>query len=206
MVAEVIELKVLDPDILLYGIPSRESLGAAGYDLRACIKESIIVPSETTVKFPTGIAIYIKDIHTAALVFPRSGLAHKFSITLQNAVGLIDSDYQGEIQVLLRNEGSEPYKVNPGDRIAQLVFTPVFHPMVSIVQSFVSSDRGAGGFGSTGYSSDTRTADPELRPEGFATPGQLLGNELPIETGLELETVIKYEPTGFESLEAEYGE
>jgi dUTP pyrophosphatase len=201
---EPIQLKVLDPEVLLYGIPSRESLGAAGYDLRA--SHEVIIEPNTASVIGTGIAIYIQDKNIAACLFPRSGLAAKHSLTLQNAVGLIDSDYQGELKVLLRNEGSKPYTVQVGDRIAQLVFVPVIHPMISVVSSFILSGRGSGGFGSTGIQSPSLSASPLLRPEGQITPTQLLGNPLPLEVGAEIETVVKYEPTGLELLEAEYGE
>ena len=208
----VVEFKVLDPDILLYGIPSTESLGAAGYDLRANIKTPILIQTQTTTKIPTGIAVSIKDRSSAAFIFARSGLAANFSITLQNGVGVIDSDYQGELQVLLRNEGTDSYKVNPGDRIAQLVFMKVDHPMVAVVQNFTDdSIRGEGGFGSTGV--ETRSlADLSIEPSkhtvlsGRELPTQALGNDWPILRGDMLDTTTYYEPTGQALLESEYGE
>ena len=208
----VVEFKVLDPDILLYGIPSTESLGAAGYDLRANVKSPVIIQPSTTVKLPTGIAVSIKDRFSAAFIFARSGLSAKFGITLQNGVGVIDSDYQGELQVLLRNEGSDPYKVNPGDRIAQLVFMKVDHPMVAVVQNFTDdSIRGGGGFGSTGVETRLLTdlsSEPSKQPAlaGRELPTQSLGNDWPILRGDMLDTTTYYEPTGQALLESEYGE
>jgi dUTP pyrophosphatase len=208
----VVEFKVLDPDILLYGIPSTESLGAAGYDLRANIKNPILIQPQTTVKLPTGIAISTKDRFSAAFIFARSGLAAKFSITLQNGVGVIDSDYQGELQVLLRNEGTDSCKVNPGDRIAQLVFMKVEHPMVAIVQDFTAlSIRGEDGFGSTGVETRSLTdlsSEPSKHTilSGRELPTQSLGNDDPITVGSSLDTTTHYEPTGQALLESEYGE
>ena len=205
----MIQLKVTNPDILLYGIPTTETAGAAGYDLRACIEEPITILSDTMVKVPTGMAIYIEDRGVAGMIMPRSGLAANFNLTLQNSVGLIDSDYQGELQVLLRNEGREPYKVNPGDRIAQLVFVPVIHPMVSVVSSFEPTDRGSGGFGSTGYASRdlaTATQYEPPSPTGRELPTQNLGNDSPIHLGEVISVAELYPPTGQELFEAEYGD
>lgn len=203
---EPIQIKVSDT-IILYGLPARGTDGAAGYDLRADIQEPISVAPGTTTMVPTGISVFIKDRNVAAYVFPRSGLAYKHSVTLQNAVGLIDSDYQGEIKVLLRNEGTEPFEVNPGDRIAQMVFAPVYHPMMAVVQEFVTTTRGTGGFGSTGVASRTLAEGeaPDSAP-GKHIPAQLLGNDEPLTPGEEFEVVQRYEPTGFELLEAAYGE
>ncbi len=204
-----IELKILNPTILLYGIPTRETLGSAGYDLRACTEEPITLLPDTAIKIPTGIAIHLNTREMAILLFPRSGLAANYSLTLQNAVGLVDSDYQGELQVLLRNEGTSPYKVNPGDRIAQLVFIPVFHPMIAVVQEFTNhSDRGFKGFGSTGVVSRPLTEATPHMPSGSGKvlPSQKLGNSSPIEVGEVLPDIVEYEPTGQELLEAEYGD
>ena len=205
----MIQLKVTNPGILLYGIPTTETAGSAGYDLRACIEDPITIPPDTMFKVPTGVAIYIENRAVAGMIMARSGLAANFSLTLQNSVGLIDSDYQGEIQVLLRNEGREPYKINPGDRIAQLVFVPVIHPMVSVVSSFEPTDRGSGGFGSTGYASRDLATGSQYEPsspEGRQLPTQNLGNDSPIHSGNVTSVTELYTPTGLELLEAEYGE
>jgi len=209
----VIEIKVINPAILEFGLPSTETSGAAGYDLRAAIDHSIIIPSGETASVPTGIALFINDRSVAGLIMPRSGLAANFSVTLQNAVGLLDSDYQGEVKVLLRNEGFDAYKVNPGDRVAQLVFIPVIHPIVSVITHFTNkTDRGGGGFGSTGISSRSLSAiDPNTvteldNPEGRAFPTQKEGNDLPITLGIDAPAVPMYVPTGQELLEAVYGE
>ena len=203
----VVQLKVINTAILEYGIPTTESLGAAGYDLRACISAPVVVPVEDTIAVPTGIAIHIQDRNLAAFIFPRSGLAAKHHLTLQNSVGVIDSDYQGELVVLLRNESQIPYTVRPGDRIAQLVYMPVVHPMVSIVSSFHDETiRGTGGFGSTGVQSPSLHTEPTLGYEGRDTPTQSLGNDLPITPGTIEDVVVNYEPTGQELLEAEFGD
>jgi dUTP pyrophosphatase len=206
----VVEIKVMDPQVLMHGIPSTESLGAAGYDLRANLKEPIIIQPQTTVKIPTGVAIGIKDRSCAAFIFARSGLAANFSITLQNGVGVIDSDYQGELQVLLRNEGFDPYRVNPSDRIAQLVFMKVEHPMIAIVQQFTTSSvRGEAGFGSTGVESrriDDLSNETQPPMSGRELPTQALGNDEPTTPGAPLDNTTYYEPTGQALLESEYGE
>lgn len=205
----MIELKVVNPEILLYGIPTTETLGAAGYDLRACIEVPITILPDTTVKIPTGIAIHIKNRDLAGMIMPRSGLAANFSLTLQNAVGLIDSDYQGELQVLLRNEGRDIYRVMPGDRIAQLVFVPIKHPMVAVVQEFTPTTRGSGGFGSTGISSRNLSASAsheEPSDPGREFPTQSLGNDELTFPGTIMPNVLLYEPTGQELLEVEYGD
>ena len=203
----VVQLKVITPSILEYGLPTTETLGAAGYDLRASLDSPVIIQPDSIAKIPTGVAIYIEDRHIAAFIYPRSGLAAKFNLTLQNSVGVIDSDYQGELQVLLRNEGPLPYKVNPGDRIAQLVFMPVVHPMVSIVADFTSnSARGDLGFGSTGVASPSLHTDYDITVYPVHNPANAIGNDLPIVPGVEEILDIKYEPTGQELLEAEYGD
>lgn len=206
----MIELKVINPDILLFGVPTTESAGAAGYDLRACIEDSVTLLPDTTLKIPTGVAVHIKDRYLSGMIMPRSGLAANFSLTLQNSVGLIDSDYQGELQVLLRNEGREPYKVNPGDRIAQLVFVPVVRPVLSVVNTFSSdSDRGSNGFGSTGYDSRILATATQYEPPsapGISVPTQSLGNDNPIYPGTITPIAELYVPTGQELLEAEFGE
>ena len=207
---EAVEVKIVNQAILEYGIPTQETAGAAGYDLRACIEEPILIPVDSSVKIPTGIAVHIKSKNYAGFVMPRSGLAAKFSITLQNAVGLIDSDFQGELQVLMRNEGREVYRVNPGDRIGQLVFVPVVTPIMLVVTEFsVSTDRGEKGFGSTGVASrslNTPLAEDVATAPGGEYPTQALGNSRPIEVGAIQPNTVTYEPTGQELLEAEYGD
>ncbi|MBS3935475.1 MAG: dUTP diphosphatase [Sulfuritalea sp.] len=130
--------------------PHYASPGAAGMDLRACTEMPMRLHKGETMLVPTGIAIYLADPGVAALILPRSGLGHKHGIVLGNLVGLIDSDYQGEIFVSLWNRGHEVFTLNPLDRIAQLVVVPVVQVGFNIVDQFVGSDRGAAGFGSTG--------------------------------------------------------
>ena len=130
--------------------PHYATPGAAGMDLRACIEAPMrVLPGETKL-IPAGIAIHIADPGMAAMILPRSGLGHKHGIVLGNLVGLIDSDYQGEIFVSLWNRGQEVFSLNPLDRIAQLVIVPVVQVAFNVVESFDASQRGEGGFGSTG--------------------------------------------------------
>ena len=147
-----IELKVLDPrlkgDSLL---PQYATPGAAGLDLRACIEAPIKIHPGETQLVPAGIAIHIADPGLAAMILPRSGLGHKHGIVLGNLVGLIDSDYQGEIFISTWNRGKDSYTLNPLDRLAQLIIVPVLQVGFNIVEEFAASDRGAGGFGSTGH-------------------------------------------------------
>ncbi|KTD61923.1 dUTP diphosphatase [Legionella spiritensis] len=148
---QAIQLKILDPrvgsDIEL---PSYATPGSAGLDLRVCIDEPMQIAPQETVLLPTGIAIYIADPDLAAVILPRSGLGHKHGIVLGNLVGLIDSDYQGELKISCWNRNQEHFTVHPGDRIAQLVFLPVTRAEFAIVDSFAESSRGEGGFGSSG--------------------------------------------------------
>lgn len=130
--------------------PSYASLGAAGLDLRANVAEDFVLQPGETKLVGTGYAIYLEDPGYAAMLLPRSGLGHKHGIVLGNLVGLIDSDYQGELKVSLWNRGSEPYSVQAGERIAQLVIVPVVQAEFSVVSDFKESDRGAGGFGHSG--------------------------------------------------------
>lgn len=132
--------------------PHYATPGAAGMDLRACIEAPLRLHPGETMLVPAGIAIHLADPGMAALILPRSGLGHKHGIVLGNLVGLIDSDYQGEIFVSLWNRGHEVFSLNPLDRIAQLVVVPVLQVAFNIVDSFEASGRGAGGFGSTGKS------------------------------------------------------
>ncbi len=148
-----IDVRILDPrlhDARGENLPKYATPGAAGLDLRACIESAIrIKPGETTL-VPTGIAIHLADPGLAAMILPRSGLGHKHGIVLGNLVGLIDSDYQGEIFVSTWNRGHDVFTLNPLDRLAQLVVVPVVQVAFNIVDAFAESQRGAGGFGSTG--------------------------------------------------------
>jgi len=146
-----IQLKVLDKIFIeKYGLPHHATTGSAGMDLRACIEESLTIKSQQTELIPTGIAIHIKDNNLAAIILPRSGLGHKHGLVLGNLVGLIDSDYQGELKISCYNRSQEAFTIQPGDRIAQLVFVPVVQAQLEVVDEFIASERGVGGFGSTG--------------------------------------------------------
>ena len=131
-------------------LPSYATDGSAGLDLPACLERPLIIPPGARVKIPTGIAIDLPHGHVAGLVFPRSGLATNHGISLANAVGLIDSDYKGEIIVAVFNQSEREYTIKPGDRVAQLVFIPVFRVAFEEVEELGDSGRGPGGFGSTG--------------------------------------------------------
>ena len=146
-----IQLKVLDPRIgTLFPLPHYATEGAAGMDLRACLPEPLeVVPGETRL-IPTGIAIHIVDPAVAAVLLPRSGLGHKHGIVLGNLVGLIDSDYQGQVMVSCWNRSATPFVVEVGERIAQMVFVPVVQAAFEVVAEFEPSRRGAGGFGHSG--------------------------------------------------------
>ena len=146
-----VELKILDKRIgKEFPLPRYATNGAAGMDLCACIDEHIhIAPGETHL-VPTGLAIHIQDQRIAAVLLPRSGLGHKHGIVLGNLVGLIDSDYQGQVLVSLWNRGNAPFTLEPGDRIAQMVFVPIVPVQFEVVDEFQASARGAGGFGHTG--------------------------------------------------------
>jgi dUTP pyrophosphatase len=146
-----IQLKILDSrlgnDISL---PEYATTGSAGLDLRACLDNAIILQPGETVLIPTGLAIHIGDNSLAAVILPRSGLGHKHGIVLGNLVGLIDSDYQGQVFVSCWNRGNEPFTINIGERIAQMVFVPVVQVAFEQVTEFDESHRGEGGFGHTG--------------------------------------------------------
>ena len=144
-----IEVKILDPR-MAEQLPQYATPGSAGLDLRACVDAPLHVEPGQTVLIPTGIAIHIAHKHLAAMILPRSGLGHKHGIVLGNLVGLIDSDYQGPLMVSCWNRSSTAFTVQPLDRIAQLVIVPVVHADFRVVDEFATSDRGAGGFGSTG--------------------------------------------------------
>lgn len=150
-----IDVKILDPrlkDASGKYAPHYATPGAAGLDLRACIEVPMKLHPGETHMVPAGIAIHLADPGLAAIVLPRSGLGHKHGIVLGNLVGLIDSDYQGEIFISVWNRGNEIYTLNPMDRLAQLVVVPVVQVAFDVVDDFTTSDRGAGGFGSTGHS------------------------------------------------------
>ena len=144
-----LDIKILDPR-LKDNLPHYASAGAAGLDLRACVDAPIELKPGATELVPSGIAIHLTDPGLAALVLPRSGLGHKHGIVLGNLVGLIDSDYQGQIFVSLWNRGGSVFTLNPLERIAQLVVVPVLQVQLNVVDEFTASERGAGGFGSTG--------------------------------------------------------
>ncbi|MCE9570148.1 MAG: dUTP diphosphatase [Rhodocyclales bacterium] len=146
-----IDLKILDARLKdPQYVPRYATLGSAGIDLRACIERAIKIRPGETVLVPTGIAIHLSDPGLAAMILPRSGLGHKHGIVLGNLVGLIDSDYQGEIFVSTWNRGHDTFTLNPLDRLAQLVVVPVVQVAFNVVDEFPASERGAGGFGSTG--------------------------------------------------------
>ena len=148
-----IELKILDPKIgESIPLPQIATEGSAGMDMRACIDSELIVSPGDTVLIPTGIAMHIADNNLAAVLLPRSGLGHKHGLVLGNLTGLIDSDYQGQIFISCWNRGEKAYKINPGDRIAQMVFIPVEQVKFDVVDDFKESDRGEGGFGHSGKS------------------------------------------------------
>ncbi|USQ15106.1 dUTP diphosphatase [Legionella lytica] len=148
---QVIQLKILDSRIgESIPLPTYATDGSAGLDLRVCINEPIQIAPQETVLLPTGISIYIGDPKLAAVILPRSGLGHKNGIVLGNLVGLIDSDYQGELKISCWNRSSEHFTINPGERIAQLVFIPVVQAAFEFVNEFTESSRGEGGFGSSG--------------------------------------------------------
>ena len=144
-----VDYKILNPLIASH-IPNYASKGAAGLDLRACVEQSLLIRPGETELIPTGISIFIKDPNYAALILPRSGLGHKHGIVLGNLVGLIDSDYQGELLVSCWNRGDKEFTINSLDRIAQLVLVPVLQPSFNLVEEYENTERGESGFGSTG--------------------------------------------------------
>lgn len=144
---EPIRFQKLHPNAV---IPQRATLGSAGMDLVACMEEPVLLPPGGRAMIPTGLAMAIPTAEWMGLVYARSGLAVRHGITLSNSVGVIDSDYRGEIRVGLCNLGQEPYTVQPGERIAQLVISPVLLPPVEEANELDSTERGTGGFGSTG--------------------------------------------------------
>ena len=146
-----IDYKILNP-LIKEHTPTYASEGSAGLDLLACINDSVVINPGKTELIPTGISIFIKDPGYAGLILPRSGLGHKHGIVLGNLVGLIDSDYQGELFISTWNRGTSSFTTNSLDRIAQLVIVPVSQATFNIVSDYTKSDRGDGGFGSTGKS------------------------------------------------------
>jgi dUTP pyrophosphatase len=144
-----LDIKILDERIREH-LPAYATSGSAGLDIRACIPDPIALRPGDSALIPSGIAIHIGDPGFAAVLIPRSGLGHKHGIVLGNLVGLVDSDYQGQVFVSCWNRGKEPFVVNPMERIAQMVIVPVAQVELNIVESFDESSRGAGGFGSTG--------------------------------------------------------
>lgn len=146
-----IQLKILNPKMgTEFPLPEYATEGSAGLDLRACLATPLqLAPGEAQL-IPTGLAIYMADPHMAAIILPRSGLGHKHGIVLGNLTGLIDSDYQGELLISCWNRSSDHFTVQPGERIAQLVFVPVIKAEFETVNEFTATERGAGGFGHTG--------------------------------------------------------
>lgn len=146
-----IQLKVLDPRVGRdFPLPAHATEGSAGMDLRACLDAPLVLAPGDTALIPTGIAVHIGDPGLCATILPRSGLGHKHGIVLGNLVGLIDSDYQGPLMVSCWNRGRAAFTVEPGERIAQIVFLPVVQVQFEVVQDFEQSTRGSGGFGHTG--------------------------------------------------------
>ena len=144
-----LDLKILDAR-MREQLPAYATTGSAGLDLRACLDEPLTLEPGQTALIPTGLAIHVGDSGFAALILPRSGLGHKHGIVLGNLVGLIDSDYQGQLMISTWNRGQTTFTLNPMERLAQLVIVPVVQAEFNIVDDFEQSDRGAGGFGSTG--------------------------------------------------------
>jgi dUTP pyrophosphatase len=148
-----VKLRILDPRIgREFPLPQYATSGSAGMDLRACINAPLVLNPGSAELIPTGISIYIADPGLTAMLLPRSGLGHKSGIVLGNLVGLIDSDYQGPLLVSAWNRGAQPFTINPGDRIAQMVMVPVVQVEFEVVEDFSATTRGAGGFGSSGHS------------------------------------------------------
>ncbi len=146
-----IQLKILDRRLgKEFPLPDYATSGSAGMDLRACLEKTLVLEPGQTELIPTGLAIHIDDPGLAAVLLPRSGLGHKHGIVLGNLTGLIDSDYQGQVFVSCWNRSSHPFTIEPGDRIAQMVILPVVQARFDVVEEFTDSNRGAGGFGSTG--------------------------------------------------------
>ncbi|MGI4846758.1 MAG: dUTP diphosphatase [Janthinobacterium lividum] len=144
-----LDIRILDPR-MADQLPAYATPGSAGLDLRACLDAPLLIEPGSTHLIPTGLAIHIGDPGYAAMILPRSGLGHKHGIVLGNLVGLIDSDYQGQLMVSTWNRGATAFKLDPMERLAQLVVVPVMQVQLNVVDSFETSQRGIGGFGSTG--------------------------------------------------------
>jgi dUTP pyrophosphatase len=146
-----IQLKILDSRLgNEFPLPHYATDGAAGMDMRACLDAPLVIAPGETLLIPTGLAIHIQEPGLAAMLLPRSGLGHKHGIVLGNLVGLIDSDYQGQVFVSCWNRGADTFTMQPGERIAQMVIVPVVHADFEVVEEFAASARGSGGFGHTG--------------------------------------------------------
>lgn len=146
-----VQVKVLDSRLgNEWSMPTYATTGSAGLDLRACVDAATVIEPGQTVLVKTGLSIYIEDPHFAGLILPRSGLGHKHGIVLGNLVGLIDSDYQGELMVSVWNRSQTAFSLEPGERLAQYVLVPVMQAQFDIVNEFEATERGAGGFGHTG--------------------------------------------------------
>ncbi|WP_107865805.1 dUTP diphosphatase [Agitococcus lubricus] len=146
-----LQVKIVNPLVgTQFPLPSYATQGSAGMDLRACIQEAVTLEAGQTTLIGTGLAIYIEDPAYAGLILPRSGLGHKHGIVLGNLVGLIDSDYQGELMLSCWNRGHSAFTIQPGERLAQYVLVPVLQAELSVVDEFVATARGSGGFGHSG--------------------------------------------------------
>jgi len=146
-----LKVRILDPRVgREFPLPAYATAGSAGLDLRACIDADLLLEPGKAELIPTGLAIYVQDPGLAAVILPRSGLGHKHGVVLGNLVGLIDSDYQGQLMVSCWNRGREPFTIRPGERIAQLVVVPVVQVDLEVVEDFSTTERGGGGFGSSG--------------------------------------------------------
>jgi len=151
MTRKIVQLKILDPRLgTEFALPDFATEGSAGVDLRACVDAPLTLEPGATTLIPSGMAIHIEDPSLAAVILPRSGLGHKHGIVLGNLVGLIDSDYQGQVFVSCWNRGDDAFVIEPGARIAQMVFVPVVQTEFEVVKEFSESHRGDGGFGHTG--------------------------------------------------------
>ena len=148
-----VQVRVLDERLgREWPMPTYATQGSAGLDMRACVTAATVLAPGQVVLVPTGLSLYLGDPGLAAVLLPRSGLGHKHGVVLGNLVGLIDSDYQGPLMVSVWNRGEHPFTIEPGERIAQMVVVPVVQVELDVVDTFVATDRGAGGFGSSGRS------------------------------------------------------
>ncbi|MGP1925078.1 MAG: dUTP diphosphatase [Arsenophonus sp. NEOnobi-MAG3] len=146
-----IDIKILDPRVgYKFPLPTYSTEGSAGLDLRACLDHGIQLEPDQTMLLPTGLAVHIADQQLAAIILPRSGLGHRHGVVLGNLVGLIDSDYQGELKVSVWNRSDISFTIEPGERIAQMVFVPIVQAEFELVQDFKTTKRASGGFGHSG--------------------------------------------------------